>query len=275
MKLQNVTVGADCEVFLQDKASQKIVSAEGIIRGTKDVPFVFDETNKYFCTSLDNILAEFCIPPAKTAEEFYAHLKKSIGYVNNTIPKELCVAITPAALVDDIWLMTPNAQRFGCEPDFNAYTGFVNQRPFGVNPNLRSAGGHLHIGYDNPTPFNINDYMGDVERCTIIKTLDLFIGIPSIIMEPENMRKQLYGKAGAFRPKEYGVEYRTVSNFYLDSDNLISWAYNAVQNAVDFINNGHTIPEGTSWYINDAINNNDREAAANVINEYNLQLVAA
>ena len=43
----------------------------------------------------------------------------------------------------------------------------------------------------------------------------------------------MYGKAGAFRPKTYGVEYRTLSNAWLFSKKLQSFVYRGVQRAVD------------------------------------------
>ena len=54
---------------------------------------------------------------------------------------------------------------------------------------------------------------------------DILLGLPSVLLDPDERRKQLYGKAGAMRFKKYGAEYRTLSNFWLFSDDLIEWAY--------------------------------------------------
>src|SRR3546814_7881426 len=35
----------------------------------------------------------------------------------------------------------------------------------------------------------------------------------------------MYGAAGAFRTKPYGVEYRVLSNAWLKDSNLMSWVY--------------------------------------------------
>lgn len=276
MTLSNVTVGADIEVFLQHRKTKKIISAEGIIKGTKEIPFVFDNENPFFCISLDNVLAEFCIPPARTAAEFAANIKRSMNYISSTIPEELCIAVLPSANLDRKFLATLNAQTFGCEPDFNAYTGFINNG-FSLSkpdPTLRSAGGHIHIGYSEATEYDKLSYFADTNRCDIIKVMDLFLGIPSIIMEPDNQRRILYGKAGAFRPKPYGIEYRTISNFYLANDRLIDWVYGNVELAVDFINKGNIIDEGLGDSIQATINNNDKDSANSLIDHFKIKLAA-
>lgn len=264
MNIKNVTIGADVEVFLKNKTTGEIVSAEGHIKGTKEQPFIFDQTNKYFATSLDNVLAEFCIPPATNKAEFYNYLRKSLGYINNNIPKELCTAIVPAHSLDFKWLQTEQAMIFGCEPDFNAYTGRINEKPFCEDFCLRSAGGHIHVGYENPSK--------KISR-EIIKAFDLHIGVPSVIMEPDNKRKELYGKAGAFRYKDYGVEYRTISNYYLAAKKHIFWIYDSAIRAIQWLNEGNTIDATLGEFVENTINSNDKISAKELIKNFNLQIV--
>lgn len=265
-------IGADVEVFLQDKETKEIVSAEGFIRGSKYDPFVFDKANRFFTTSLDNVLAEFTIPPAQTKEDFFNHLTKSLSYIERSIPKGLCTAIQPAARLHDRFLQTEQALVFGCEPDFNAYTFSQNVKPNSPDANLRSAGGHIHIGYENSTPYDADVYTPDEQRSNIIKALDLFIGVPSVIMEPDNKRKELYGKAGAFRPKPYGVEYRTISNFYLASKEQIEWVYNSVIDAIKWLNNGNIVDRSLGDFVRMVIDNNNKQEAKGLINHFNLKL---
>ena len=113
----------------------------------------------------------------------------------------------------------------------------------------------------------------DKQRQQIIKSADLHLGVPAVIMEPDNKRKELYGKAGAYRPKPYGVEYRTISNFYLKTRELISWAYNAAKESIEFLNNGNTIDKELGDFIRETINNNDKEAAKYLINTFNLKTI--
>jgi hypothetical protein len=263
--INNPTVGADIEVFLQDKDTNAIVSAEGIIKGAKHAPFKFLEGDDFFATSLDNVMAEFCIPPAKTANDFKEYISYAISWINGFIPKNLQTLASPAARVDGRFLQTENAKLFGCEPDFNAWEwGDQNEKPCPTG-DLRSCGGHIHIGYENPK--------GDT-NLELIRIMDIFLGLPSILQEPDNERKSLYGKAGAFRHKTYGVEYRTISNYYVNSPRLMEWVYNNTLEAIDFVNKEQHITPEEGQAVRHAINSNDKKLADMLIGYYGVKLAA-
>lgn len=165
-----------------------------------------------------------------------------------------------------------------CSPDFNAYTKYINEKPWCEDATMRSAGAHVHLGFDDiEVPYNgdeeLYNYEPDTQRCEIVKALDLFLSIPLVLMEPDSRRKELYGKAGAFRPKPYGLEYRTTSNYYLSSPDLMKWAYNSTTSAIDFLNNNGTLTKKLSKYIRSVIDSNNKDAANDLIKEYGLQLV--
>lgn len=269
-------IGADVEVFLKDKSTQEIISAEGYIQGSKEDPFIFDKKNKFFSTSLDNVLAEFTIPPANNVADFVKYLRKGISYINKIIPVQFCTESFPAANLHPRFLQTKQALIFGCEPDANAYTQWVNDSPKAEDKTLRSAGGHIHIGYKDPfATFDLKnpneEYLNnDFIRQQIIKALDLFIGVPFIIYEPDNKRKELYGKAGAYRPKEYGVEYRTISNYYLSSKELISFVFNSAIKAIDWLNNNNQIDKELGEFVRETINSNNKENAKYLLNEFKI-----
>jgi hypothetical protein len=121
------------------------------------------------------------------------------------------------------------AIRAGCEPDYNAWTLSENIPPDYITTNTRAAGGHLHISFDQAVNSPEN-------RVKFVKALDLVLGVPSVIFDGDKERRKLYGKAGAFRPKDTnnsdpydGVEYRTLSNFWLRSNELMSFVYQGVE----------------------------------------------
>ena len=94
--------------------------------------------------------------------------------------------------------MTPEAQMFGCEPDFDAWRECVNEKPCADDKNLRSAGGHIHVGSD----------LAISNPVAVIRAMDLFLGVPSTQLDAGTLRRELYGKAGCFRAKSYGAEYQ-------------------------------------------------------------------
>ena len=67
MILNNITIGADPELFLINTETGKVVSSIGIIPGEKGNPYRSKDMPKGFGLEIDNILAEFNIPPAKYA----------------------------------------------------------------------------------------------------------------------------------------------------------------------------------------------------------------
>lgn len=255
--IHNFKIGADIEAFLQDKETKEIVSAEGIVKGTKRNPFVFDETNKFFATSLDNVLAEHCIPPVTNVDDFVNNIMKSQLYLNS-LDDRLCTAFLPSAHLDPKYLQTRNAQTFGCEPDYNAWNdGMPNDRPSAEDLTLRTAGFHVHLGYENPS-YEMN--------ILFMKYFDMYVTMPALIIEPENERRLLYGKAGAFRNKDYGMEARTLSSYFASTPELIKWVYQNTIQAIDALNNGVPLVEN----VEEIINNCDIDSALLITQELNI-----
>ena len=144
---------------------------------------------------------------------------------------------------------------FGCEPDYNAYTKQANPKPNPTHPGMRSAGGHIHVETD-------------ANKLAVVKAMDLFLGVPSVIMDNGVERKQLYGKAGAFRPKAYGVEYRTLSNFWVFDPKLIDWVWRNTERALNNLKAAKMVD-----LVEECINKNDEKLAYSIINEFNLEVI--
>jgi hypothetical protein len=107
----------------------------------------------------------------------------------------------------------------------------------------------------------------------VIQACDLFLGVPSVLMDNGEMRKQLYGKAGCYRPKPYGGEYRTLSNFwFLNPDKYSDWVWDGVANALGFIEHGGSL-NGMKTSIVRCINENDKHLAEKLVKEFHLEVV--
>ena len=174
-----ITIGADPELFLRDK-EQNFVSSIGKFGGSKEVPKPIGEN----CfVQEDNVAVEFNIPPQSTVERFIDSINYSLTEIRKRAEEHrLDLAIVPAAYFSREELVDPKAQEFGCEPDKNAWTLRTNPRPRAVNPTLRSAGGHVHVGC---IAF-CNEHA--LHKYDVIRAMDLFMGIPSVVVDPDITR---------------------------------------------------------------------------------------
>ena len=244
-------IGADPEFFLEMEG--KFVSAINRVGGTKWEP---KPIGNGCAVQEDNVAVEFCIPPSDNARKFYESIMYSLSTIKGTV-SEFNFSTAASAVFDAEQLDHPMAKEFGCEPDFNAWSGRKNPRPKCANRNLRSAGGHVHIGG-----------VEDVDKKQLIRAMDLFLGVPSIKLDPDTQRRKLYGKAGAYRPKPYGAEYRTLSNFWIWDKGLIDWVYHQTSRAVDFIRSGNTLNNKDGLIIQDCINNGNNESYNLLMSKY-------
>lgn len=248
------TIGCDPEFFLQKQ--HQYVSAIGLIGGTKWEPRPLDDQGHAVLE--DNVAVEFNIPPAHNHVEFINSIQHVMNILKQRLP-DYTFSTESAVVFDDEQLMHPAALEFGCEPDFNAWTMEQNPRPESPNKNLRSAGGHIHIGTD-------------LNKLQVIRAMDLFVGVPATKLDKHGqMRRELYGKAGAFRAKDYGVEYRTLSNFWIFSEKTIEWVYQQTKKALDFVQAGNTLSDKDGQLIQQCINHSDEEAYGLLVRTYSPQ----
>jgi hypothetical protein len=257
------TLGADVEVFARTRKGIP-KSLVGLIGGTKEEPMpVLTQYGGGFAFQEDNVALEFNIASAKSENNFV----NTIQLIRQAVTEKLndcnLVLTKEASLVfPKEELQSAQAQTFGCEPDYNAWTRMENTKPVCDDPCLRTAGGHIHLGTDK-------------HMINAIQTMDLYLGVPSVILDatPEAFRrKQLYGKAGAMRPKEYGCEYRVLSNFWIWDDNIVRWVFRRAQEACNLKPLSFT--KRLSNDITNCINNNDEKLALQLIDRFQISMPA-
>lgn len=252
----NFTIGADPELFFQDN-SGKLISVINLIGGSKENPMPIGEG---CAIQEDNVAAEFCIPPATNADNFIKSINFALSDLQTRAEQ---LGLTPSKLASGQFskdqLNNYKAQTFGCDPDINAYTQEYNPRPLSNDPTLRSCGGHVHVGTTH-------------DKYNMIKVMDAMLGVPSVLLDNDNRRRELYGKAGAFRPKPYGVEYRTLSNFWIWDKELIKWVYHQTNSAVNkFSTMVKAITEDTNDIV-EAINTGNKHIAQRLILKHNIEM---
>jgi len=240
-----ILVGADPELFVINK-NKELVSGYGMIEGTKHNPLPVDNG----AVQVDGMALEFNITPAKDCDEFVSNIKSVMATLKSMIPKGHKLVAEPVArFSEEVFKSSPEeALMLGCDPDFNAYDG-GNQFPTpSAETNFRTASGHIHIGWtkdaDIEDPAHIQDCIN------IVQQLDVALGIMSNQTEDDRVRRSLYGKIGCFRPKPYGVEYRTLSNTWLRSDESIKAVYENTIKAVKDLLNGKFYYQSEELYIN-------------------------
>lgn len=254
-----LTLGADVEFILRNK-SGNLRSVEGLIGGTKKDPVWFETGN----LQEDNVLAEMAINPAKTKKEWISNLNKLKRTLSAKFkPVNLKIDISASAIYPEELLCTPQAKEFGCSPDYDAWELAINDPPE-CNTNLRSAGGHIHIGIPNYDPESV------IQAFHLTRWLDIYLGVPSVLLDDDSQRRTLYGKAGSFRPKPYGLEYRTLSNFWVKNNRLMSWVWDQVHKAYEAYLEVGDFPECDEDLIKSTINDSNVESAFKIVQQWSI-----
>lgn len=259
-------IGADPEVFVQQYG--KFVSGFGLIEGTKQNPFKVDKG----AVQVDGMALEFNIDPAASEGEFVHNVQHVMEQLALMVPKHNLVIVPVAHFGKKVFSEQPEeALELGCDPDFNAYTGNVNPKPNGNKP-FRTAAGHIHIGWTKD--MDVED-PGHIEACQMLtRQLDYFLGIPSVLFDSNKQRRDMYGKAGCYRVKPYGVEYRVLSNAWLKSPERISWVYKTTKKAFDYLMDGLDYYEKYGKSAESVINLSRVEKARDLVYQLQLEGVA-
>jgi len=215
-----ITVGADPEFFLlhatRSENGEGIIPCVGLVPGTKQAPHDLGEG--YFCHE-DNVAVELGIPHTPDGSVLGHIIKDGKARIlSEFFPGgEHILHILDHKDFTEHDLRSKQAQTFGCEPDFDAYTnGKMRDVPDVMKRGMtRYAGGHVHIGGN----FNCPPFVAALFA-------DLFLSVYMQSFAPRQTpnrynvarpRAEYYGRPGVFRPKEYGIEYRTPSNWWCGS----------------------------------------------------------
>jgi len=270
------TIGTDPEFFL--KRGKKLTSAIPIIgdeeHGTKHNPITLPSGGT---VQRDNVAVEFASPPAETREQFVESIRACLKDVMALIPKDTTLEALPSADFPSAELDHPEALQFGCDPDYNAWTVEQNEKPFCGSQVFRSCGGHVHVGgiQEDGKPIAGMEFLLEFEgKLAMVRAMDIMLGIPSTILDCSKAaiaRRELYGKAGCHRIPEHGVEYRTLSNYWLKSPELVMLVYSLTNDAVKMVQKNaleKVIEQIGAEDIQAIINNGNEKQAAEVIERY-------
>lgn len=262
------TIGCDPEVFV--KKDGKFVSAYGMIKGTKEHPYPVQRG----AVQVDGMALEFNIHAAANENAFILNVQEVFKQMCAMVPGYEVVAVPVAHFDPDYMKLQPKeALELGCTPDFNGWTGAVNEKPNAERP-MRTASGHVHIGWEYPDDKNLVDEK-HIHRCNLAgQQMDFYLGLGSLFYDDDVERREMYGKGGCIRYKPYGVEYRTLSNAWLQNPKRMGWVFrNAVRGMKDLVN-GIILPK-VYGDIQSIINSSDKKEAMKIIKKAGLEICDA
>lgn len=213
------TFGSDVEVFIRRMPQNsleagRLVAAAEFLRWPKSNPLAISGCKMHY----DNVALEVATPVVHSPPSLSALTHHISNCLRDNIPQGMEVLPLASLDVEEYGLpfevfMNPEmgCLEFGCDPDYSAYTGTLNVMPSNAaQSGFRTCGGHIHIGMEQDNRFDPENK----EHCmALAKACDLFILTPLILNKCFDFdRMKLYGKPGTYRPKPYGIEYRTPCN---------------------------------------------------------------
>ncbi len=235
-------IGADPELFIH-KVSEDgkftPVSAHDIIPGNKYNPFPV----KTGAVQVDGTAAEFNIDPAPTRFMFVRNMRNVLGVLDFMIKAKdegLIALATPTAIYSREYFdkLPDECKMLGCDPDIDAWSAKVKRPDASIadtkTTTFRSGGGHIHIGWSENIKGSDEFYM---DCCSLAKQLDSVLYLASLNWDDDRTRRRLYGQPGSFRTKSYGMEYRTLSNAWVQDERLHGWIFDATSRATKLLFN--------------------------------------
>src|SRR5688572_24475017 len=252
------TLGCDPELFLQRADTKELLPVCGLIGGTKDKPRPMEGMVEGFSVQEDNVMLEFNVPPATSGGIMLNYVQDAMTHVFSSLKEQHNAEIRPTShvLFPFPLLASQGANIFGCSPDFDGYRNGENHAPVtrdalrDGNAEWRFAGGHIHVGYQ---PRGVPEFV-------VAQFADALIGLRSVPFDKQGKRRQLYGKAGRFRPTKYGMEYRTLSNFWLFNEGITRGVCNSAEELARFM---HMAPLERIKQLHDQIPWRDVQTAIN------------
>lgn len=256
----NNLVGTDAEFFLFKDG--EVVASQNVIPGVKGEPYHLPGGGT---VHRDNVMGELGMVPAEDEDSFVEHIQSAVSDIESIIkPQGLELGWLPSIQMPAEQLLHWEAGVFGCDEDYDCWKlDFTPPPDVDVAGNLRSSGGHVHIGFD---------VKNNNQRYQVAKACDISLGLGSVIYDKDTLRRKLYGKSGRFRPKAYGIEYRTLSNVWLRDEDMMRWVFRGAIKALELADQVELLSEAEVLSIKNIIDTGDSNKAVEYIKKYNMEI---
>jgi len=278
---QRTYFGADPEFFFTRNGkiipSSEVIPEEGIVTTKANSDYLKrQDLSPMFVR--DGVQAEYHPAAATCRGNAIDAVKVAFVILKGWIPDDVRLSFETTVEIpeEDFAALPAECRRLGCQPSLSIY----GDNGLGVDPEtyrFRSAGGHIHLG-------GLGSASGRPKE-ELIGLLDIIVGNTSVLLDRDPLvafRRQVYGRAGEWRDKPYGVEYRTLTNFWLRSPELMGLIYGLCRICTDTWIGGSKYNMATGRYDTveyegkkDLIAAIDMEAIRTAINESNFDLALA
>lgn len=225
----SINFGCDPEFFFAKDGkvigAEKVLPGDGItFKATYTAGYDPDglQKNKFI---IDGVQAELNPNPnpcrANLGNEIAACFRQLRAHLDKK--KDVKVSFEPVIKVSRIEFdnLCEKSKVFGCAPSKNLYDKGATIKVNAAKYRRRSAGGHIHMGLTGTPALEL--LRRNPER--LVTLMDILVGNTCVIIDRDPnavIRRKVYGRAGEYRLPAHGVEYRTLSNFWLRSYQLMS-----------------------------------------------------
>ena len=86
-----------------------------------------------------------------------------------------------------------------------------------------------------------------MQKILLVRAFDVYLGAWLARAEPVNERAKLYGKPGAMRFKSYGLEWRTLSNYWLSSPKMMEVVFNTCWKITEMVKQKNSNQVWKQW----------------------------
>jgi len=224
---------------------------------TKENPFEVDG----HLLHKDASMFELAIAPADEPSKVDANMFDAFNHAVAMLPDGAEMKPVPAVRYSDEALARdPYASVLGCGASQNIYGAPPIANAYGDN--YRYGGIHVNLELD-----------GEFDPVQTIFKLDCVLGLNSVAVweegyrEEMQRRRQYYGRAGEYRVKPFGIEYRTLPNCGIISGMML---WRNIEKALNM--------DAERWMnlaprVEEAINTSDRAMAEGLMGEMNVQYI--
>lgn len=223
-KTPYISFGSDPELFLAKDGmvigAEKVIPKAGLIM--HNTKLVLDGVQIELHPVQNYSIPNFCNSVGHAFSALKDHLDRIGGNVKPCFTQT--VFVDPSELAT----LSKEARVLGCAPSENFYN--IKRLEPKEGETQRSAGGHIHIG--------LNGAMF-VDRISLVPIHDVITANTGVLLDRDPhaaLRRKMYGRPGEYRLPSYGIEYRTLSNWWLRSRPTMEFVFGLSQLSCDILN---------------------------------------